>query len=87
MIALLRDTFIRSMSQNGLDLLIKFSLAGFTLVILYYIIVLVSKKIENKIIGDAIEQNKYVIRTAHLVSQIVFIFLMICAFLVSLEIV
>lgn len=87
MIALLRDTFMTAISQHGLDLLIKFSLAWITLVVLYYIIIIITKKIEQKIIGDAIHQNKYTTRTAHLLAQISFIFLMICAFLISLEIV
>lgn len=87
MITLLRDAFLNAVSQNGLDLLIKFSLAWLSLVVFYYIIVVISKRIEQKIIGDAIHQNKYTLRTAHLLAQIVFIFLMICAFLISLEIV
>jgi|GEM_PF-1933803 len=87
MVDLLRNALLTAISENGLDLLIKFSLAGLSLVVFYYIIVVVSNRIEQKIIGDTIDQNKYTLRTAKLLGQIVFIFLMICAFLISLEIV
>ncbi len=87
MIALLREKFISIVSADGLDFLVKFIFAGITIVVFYYIIVQITKKIERKIIGDAIQQNQYTMRTAHLIAQVVFIFLMICAFLVSLEIV
>ncbi len=87
MITWLIDQFTQIVSREGLSFLWKFVLAAVALIVFYYIITLISKKIEAKILGDTIQQNKYTQRTAHLIAQVVFIFLMVCALLVSLEIV
>ena len=75
------------LSQDAMWWLIKFSIAVILLFIFYYIISLITTKVQIKIAGDTLHANKYSERISHLVSQMLFIFLMLCAFLLSLEIV
>lgn len=87
MITILFDRLQELLSNDGLEFFIKILIASAVLVVLYYIVTIITKKIYDKIQWDQLENNKYTERVATLTSQIIFVFLMLCAFLISLEIV
>ena len=87
MIAFLLERLQLFMSNDGADFLMKAAIAWFVMLILYYVVTIITKRVYNKMQWDQLENNKYTERAANLMSQILFVFLMLCAFLISLEIV
>jgi small-conductance mechanosensitive channel len=56
-------------------------------IVLYILIKRLVTHIQNKIIADSIEHNKYTIRIAHLVGMVIFIVLMLFTVLIFFEII
>ena len=80
MIAFLLERLQLFMSNDGADFLMKAAIAWFVMLILYYVVTIITKRVYNKMQWDQLENNKYTERATNLMSQILFVFLMLCAF-------